>query len=60
MKVTELIHNAIDGIILSQLLEYVAGTKITKICLLALSLCFVWSKCNCSHLSKFASNAGKG
>ena len=60
MEVTELIHNATDGIILSQLLEYVTGTKVINICLLSLSLCFVWSKCNCSHLSKFASNAGKG
>ena len=59
MKVTEPIHNAVDGIILPQVLEYVNGTKVTNICLLSLSLCFVWSKCNCSHLSKLASNAGE-
>ena len=38
MKMTKLIHNAIDVIILSQFLEYVTFTNVTNICLLSLSL----------------------
>ena len=35
MKVTELIHNAIDDIILSQLFEYVTVINVTNMCLLS-------------------------
>ena len=44
MKVTDVIHNATDGIILSQLLEYVTVTNVTNICLLSLSLCYCMVK----------------
>ena len=60
MKMTELIHNAIDVIILSQFLQNVTVTMLLTFVYCLYHYFIEWSKCNCSHLSKFASNAGKG
>ena len=44
MKVPELIHSAVDGIVLSQLLNYVTVINVTNICLLSASLMYYMVK----------------
>ena len=60
MKVTELIYNARDSIMLQQSLDYVAVTNVTDISLLSLSLFYCLVKRHFfTCLSKFDSNDGK-
>ena len=40
MKVPEFIHSAVDGIVLSQLLNYVTVINVTNSCLLPVSLMY--------------------